>query len=160
MNYTVIDDFLPPDYFENIVNVIGDRNFPWFYIDGIADANDNQDGYLAHSFYQENKVNSGLFDHLKSLIDKINAKSLIRVRALAYIRQDTLTEHGKHVDCSFPHKACVLYLNSNDGFTRLSDGTCIESVKNRALFFDGSLTHNSTNCTTTKRRMVLTINYF
>jgi len=160
MKHTVVDNFLPSEYFESLFNLIDDHNFPWFYGNYVADADDNKDSYFVHSFYQDNAVNSNLFTNLKPLIEHLNAKAVIRVRALTYTRQSVLLEHGKHTDFPFSHNVCVLYLNTNDGFTRLDDGTRIESVRNRALFFDGSLDHNSTNCTSAQRRMVLTINYF
>lgn len=160
MTHTTIDNFLPTDYFENLVGFVGGDSFPWFFSGAVADEVDSKDCYFVHTFYNKCKVNSNLFDHLQPLLNQLEIKALIRVRALMYIGRDNLIEHGKHADFPFSHNVCVLYLNTNDGFTRLDDDTRIESVGNRALFFDGSLDHNSTNCTLVQRRMVLTINYF
>ena len=160
MTHQIVDNFLQPDYFENLVSVISGEEFPWFYIGHIAEPNDTQDNYLTHNFYSNNAPNSNFFDHLKPLLEKLEVKALMRVRALMYIGRDHLIEHGRHSDTPFAHKTCVLYLNTNDGFTRLNDTTCVNSVRNRALLFDGSQPHNSTNCTSDKRRLVITINYF
>jgi len=160
MTYTVVDDFLPSDYFEDLVSLVNNKDFHWFFSNTIADKTDNNDCYFTHTFYIHHKVSSSLFDHLHPLLQKINVKALLRIRVLQYIKQNEIVEHKPHVDFIFPHKAFILYLNTNDGFTRLDDGVCIESVRNRALFFDGSTYHNSTNCTSSKRRLVLTVNYF
>lgn len=160
MKHTVVDNFLSDDQFEGIVNLIGGNMFPWFFGGAIAHEKDGSDFYFTHSFYEDHAVNSGSFKELRPLIDKIKPKALLRVRALQYIGRDKLLEHAPHTDFLFPHQTCVLYLNTNDGFTRLNDDTCVSSVKNRALFFDGSEVHNSTNCTSKQRRIVVTVNYF
>jgi hypothetical protein len=160
MTHTVVDNFLPSDYFENLVSLVSNNDFHWFFSGTIADKTDNSDCYFAHTVYINHRINSNLFDHLQPLLQKINVKALLRIRVLQYIKQNEITEHKPHVDFIFPHQAFILYLNTNDGFTRLDNGVRVESVQNRALFFDGSTNHNSTNCTSSNRRLVLTVNYF
>ena len=53
----------------------------------------------------------------------------------------------------------MFYFNTCDGYTKLNDGTKVESVANRALFFDPSIPHQSTNCTNAKARFNININY-
>jgi hypothetical protein len=159
MTHKVIDNFLPSDYFESLFNLISGEDFPWFYGGHVADTQDTQDCYFTHNFYRDHRPNSNFFESLKPFLDKLEIQTLLRVRTLLYIGRDKLLEHGKHSDTTFSHKACVLYLNTNDGFTRLNDTTCVNSVKNRALLFDGSQLHNSTNCTSDQRRLVITVNY-
>ena len=160
MTHQTVDNLLPADYFKDLFNLVSGSNFPWYFSSYVAGAGDTADFYFVHNFYTENTVNSGNFKNLEPLILALDVKALIRIRVLQYVGRDKLIEHGKHTDFSFPHKTCVLYLNTNDGFTRLHDGTCVQSVENRALLFDGSLHHNSTNCTSDRRRLVLTLNYF
>jgi hypothetical protein len=160
MKHTVVDNFLPDNQLEALTALVGGNMFPWFFGGAIAHESDGSDFYFSHSFYEDHAVNSNLFKDLRPLVEKVNPKALLRVRALQYIGRDKLLEHAPHIDFSFPHQTCVFYLNTNDGFTRLTDGTCVGSLKNRALFFDGSEYHNSTNCTSDRRRMVITLNYF
>ena len=87
-------------------------------------------------------------------------RSLIRLKANLYPQTNVLRIHGKHQDFSYKHTAAILYINSNDGYTEFEDGRCIESIENRLLVFDGSLMHNSTNCTNRKARINLSLNYF
>ena len=60
----------------------------------------------------------------------------------------------------YKHCGLIFYLNTNNGFTILDDGTKIESVENRALFFDPSKRHCSTTCTDSIFRSIIIINYF
>ena len=59
----------------------------------------------------------------------------------------------------FPHKGFLFYVNTNNGFTILEDGTKVESIANRALFFDSSKSHKSTTCTDEDIRVNININY-
>ena len=65
-----------------------------------------------------------------------------------------------HFDLSFPHKGAIFYVNTNDGFTVLEDGTEIKSIENRVLLFDPSTKHHSTTCTDKKVRITINFNYF
>ena len=58
-----------------------------------------------------------------------------------------------------PHEVMILYINTNDGYTVFEDGTKVESVANRALFFNGKFKHAGTTCTDQPIRVVLNFNY-
>ena len=156
----VVDNFLPQDYFDDMVMRVTSESFPWFYLNYVATKKDTDDSYLVHTIYNEHKPNSEMFNAVGPILDLIKPKSLIRCRVISYIGRDVFIEHAQHVDFDFLHNTCILYLNTNNGFTRLEDGEKVMSVANRALFSDGGVMHNSTNCTDAKRRLVLTFNYF
>jgi hypothetical protein len=157
----IIDNFLPKEELDAIKKIIDDGYFPWFFFSKVSNVEDTSGGcYFTHTFYNDSKPNSSYFSILDPIIQKIKPKALIRCRAIMYVNQEKLIEHGRHIDYDFSHKTCLLYLNSNDGFTRLHDGECVSSIENRALFFDGSLEHNSTNCTNQQTRQLIAISYF
>ena len=156
----IVDSFLPQDFFDDMVNRVSSESFPWFYMNYVADKSDSSDSYLIHTLYSSFKPNSEMFNAIGPILDLIKPKALLRCRVISYIRRDVLIEHARHVDFDFPHNTCILYLNTNNGFTRLEDGEQVMSVANRALFSDGGAMHNSSNCTDAKRRLVLTFNYF
>ena len=137
-------------------------DFPWFTQEGgVADSYDNDtDRYFIHAFYVNNRPNSSFFELLAPILSRLELKALIRAKANLYPRNELLIEQGRHYDYPFPHKGFILYINSNNGFTRLNDGKIVESIANRALFFDGSSEHNSTNCTDQQCRINISINYF
>ena len=51
-------------------------------------------------------------------------------------------------------------MNTCDGYTKLKDGTKIDSVANRVLLFDPSKEHCSTTTTNVPARFNININYF
>ena len=59
-----------------------------------------------------------------------------------------------------PYKTAIFYFNTNNGYTLFSDGTKVNSVKNRLVQFDGYTSHTGTTHTSDERfRLVLNINY-
>lgn len=160
MTTSVTEGLMPIEQFTEIQTTLSGHLFPWFFNGYVAYEKDNSDFYFTHTMYENHTENSNWFNLTRPLLEIIKPKALIRIRALQYIGRDKLVEHAKHADFDYSHHTCVFYLNTNDGFTRLHDGTCVQSVENRAVFFDGSLQHNSTNCTSARRRLVLTVNYF
>ena len=65
-----------------------------------------------------------------------------------------------HIDYPFPHKGAILSLNTCNGYTKLEDGTKVDSVANRILLFDASTPHCSTTTSDTTARFNININYF
>ena len=159
MTHEIVDGFLPDEYLHNLCVNICSQNFPWYFGDFVGTPADINNCYFVHTVFNDKTVTSNFIDALNPLLNLIAPKELIKVRILQYMGHDRLIEHQPHTDYDVEHKACVLYLNTNNGFTRLSDGTCVESIYNRALTFNGNTLHNSTNCTDEKRRLVLTVNY-
>ena len=88
-----------------------------------------------------------------------SVKSLLRIKLNFYPHTETLKEHGQHVDYDFSCYGAIFSLNTCDGFTRLNDGTKIDSVENRILFFDPSLKHNSTTTTNSSGRWNINFNF-
>ena len=86
-------------------------------------------------------------------------KSLIRIKANFYPNTERLQEHPMHVDMEFSHSGAILSLNTCDGYTKLKDGTKIDSVANRVLLFDASEEHCSTTTTNVSARINININY-
>lgn len=160
MQHEIVDNFLPPEQFEIVRSFVVGANTAWYFQNRVGTLTDDSDYYFIHTLYHENKINSEHFAQIQPLLNLIDPKALLRIRALMYMGKPDLIEHAPHKDFPFSHKTCVFYINSNNGFTRLSDGTKVESVANRALFLDGGELHNSATCTDQDRRLVLTINYF
>jgi hypothetical protein len=87
-------------------------------------------------------------------------KALIRVKGNLYPSTSKLVEHDFHIDFPFKHKGALFSVNTCDGYTKLDDGTKIESIENRLLLFDASKNHASTTCTNTHVRVNINFNYF
>ena len=158
--HEVVDNFLPKEEFNSIKNILMGDDFPWYYNSSVANDMDIDDFYFTHTFFKNLEVNSNCYIILKPIIQKLNIKALIRAKGNLYTKTEQLINHRKHTDFSFEHKGAIFYVNTNNGFTILEDGTKIESVENRILFFDAYKMHNSTNCTDEKIRVNINFNYF
>lgn len=160
--FNIIDNFLSKDDFKFVTSQLTGDEFPWFFQKdvNIGDDPNSQNSFFTHVFYKDRKVNSQYYEHFKFILDIIDAKAVIRFKANCYPPTDKIIVHDPHTDHSFSHKGFLLYINDNDGFTILEDGTKIESVANRALFFDASKPHQSSTATNVKARFNININYF
>ena len=167
MEYEVIDNFLEPEDFKILTDDILSTNsgfsvFPWYAQQGVTvtDGRNNDHWNLIHSFYQNYEIQSGFFKHLSDVIDKLQIKSLIRIKANLYPKTDKIIEHDFHADFDFSHKSGLYSLNTNNGCTIMEDGERIESVANRMIIFDASKLHKSTTCTDENFRANIVFNYF
>ena len=159
----ITDDTLDKEYFSMLQGVVMGHNFPWEYQARVANPWENTSAhfYFVHRLYERFSPVSSFMEPLDDYLVKVlNVKSIIRARVLLYPNQGKFIEHDPHVDFDYSHNAALLYFNDNDGYTKMEDGTKVESVANRNVIFDGSTSHNSTNCTTEKARFVLAVNYF
>lgn len=161
MSYKIIDDFLKVSHFEVIKKSYLTNELPWFYEEVVNDFDKQKKAfYFVHQVYKDHSINSNYHNPLIPLIDRLNVKSLVRIKANLYPHSETLITHAAHKDYDFEHKAAIFYLNTNNGYTILEDGTKVESVANRLLMFDAHKPHQSTNCTDEKVRVNINFNYF
>jgi len=136
------------------------KDFPWFFNSTITTPDEIVDSYyFTHVFYART-INSSFYNILDPIIEKLNANALIRIKGNMHPNVNKFIENNKHIDYDFQHKGAIFYVNTNNGFTILEDGTKIESIENRLLMFDPSKLHNSTNCTDEKCRVNINFNYF
>lgn len=161
MDKKIIDNFLPWDYFVHLQRMMTDHSFPWLYNAEVANSGEIQDHfYFTHNIFQDFQPTSSIFEQFVPFFKQLEMNAMVRARALLYVNQGKQIVHEKHIDFKFPHKTAVFYMNTNNGYTEFEDGTKVESVENRIVFFDGSIPHNSSTCTDQKIRVVMSINYF
>jgi len=161
IKYKIIDNFIDKDDLKKINDVISGKDFPWFFQNEINSnySKDDSTFYFTHLLFL-NKVNSSFYDLFLPILNKIKIKKILRVKLNCYPSTEKIRENKSHTDENYKHKGCVFSFNTCDGYTKLKDETKIKSVENRMLFFDPSLSHQSTTCTTAKARFNMNINYF
>ena len=167
MKYKVIDNFLEQKYFDSLVTHFIDEDgkanliMPWYFGSSIAYDNVVEDKlfYMAHLFYDNNAPNSEHYESLFPLLEKLKVNCLIRIKANLFPNTEILHEHSMHTDYPYSHSGAILSLNTCDGYTKLKDGTKIDSVANRILFFDSSKEHCSTTTTNVPARININKNY-
>ena len=97
---------------------------------------------------------------LKPFIGRLNIKSLIRIKANLYPNVGVQKEDPMHIDYPFEHRAAILFINTNNGYTKFEDGTKVEAIANRLVKFDAWKLHCSSRCTDAKVRLNINFNYF
>jgi hypothetical protein len=163
----IIDNFLPMEDFVALKYTVMGHGFPFFINETVSNENEPEDPwrwYATHLVYDNDVPTS---EHFNSFYNcfisrfremECGFKSLIRIKVNLYPHTSELKENFQHVDCNFPNNAAVFYLNTCDGFTRMKDGTKVDSVENRIVFFEGGELHNSTT-TTDKFRYNINFNW-
>src|SRR5210317_1898246 len=155
----IIDNFLTKQNFDNLTKIITSNEFAWYYNDSVSYENKlDNNFYFTHIFFNSAGIRSHFYEALTPILNKLDIKNLLRIKANLYPRTETLVHHKNHVDQDYKHKGLIFYINTNDGFTVVGN-TKIKSIANRALFFDPSQLHHSTTCTDNKCRINININY-
>jgi len=166
----VIDNFLEEEYFNKLSNLVCSTNyeFAWYYGPYYLSTLDNEDDplqyFFTHLVYLNDVPLSPHYDFCQELLGAIDAKgegikSLMRIRANYFPNTKSLHEYSMHTDMEFSHTAAVLSLNTCDGYTKLADGTKVDSVENRIIFFDAGEAHCSTTTSNKKARFNIIVNY-
>ena len=158
MSYKIIDNFLEKSHLEEIQKIYLSDQMPWCM--SVVNGNDKNNTYFIHHIHCGHTIVSNFSNPIIPIVDKINPRALLRIKANLYTRSDNLIIHAPHIDYEYEHKAAIFYVNTNDGFTILNDGTKVKSVANRLLMFEAHKEHQSTNCTDEKARVNINFNYF
>ena len=125
--------------------------------------NPSSDVQMVHMAYADHQVYSDFFHALNPMFESMDLFSCFKVKLNWLKRQETIVEHGFHVD--YPEApdgnlTSILYMNTNNGYTKFEDGTKIESIENRLVTFPVHLKHTgSTNSCDAQFRCIMNINW-
>ena len=171
MIYTYIDDFLPETFCNELYNLFISDSFMWSYYDSVVEKKDvdkTKHFYFVHLFFTENKINSEFFyPFIVPIISRFKHTKLLRVKANLYTNQNKEIEHFPHKDfANFDEKGrknvtnALYSVNDNNGYTLFTDtGEKAYSKRNRIIFFNGDVTHQSAVQTNTNVRLNINFNY-
>lgn len=132
-----IENFIPVDYQNHILQVMTGMEFPWVFnqhmVSGDAwSLNDPQNhAGFNHFFYEQGKFNSQWFNLFYPLVlsitsnANVNFDRLIRMRANLTLSNSAVIEdyHMPHIDSFFPHWNAIYYVNDSDGDTVIFNET-------------------------------------
>ena len=161
----VYQNFLNAEEMASIKMTMESAEFPW-YASEILKPHQIATGVpnlqFVHPFYNKYKIVSHYFDMLVPLLNKLKIFSLLRIKANLTMRTSKFQEHGMH--CDFVNKNAqiktgILYVNSNNGYTKFENGEKINSVENKFIEFDSALKHTGSASTEHDRRIVINLNY-
>ena len=176
MDVRVIDNFLPEEDFKELQDlIVFNYDFPLYFQKSVnsyqgnpqVSAEEPWNWYAIHILYCDGNYGDisknyyeGIFKLFVPHLKKTGMyRSMMRMKVNMYPGTETLREHYPHADYPFAHNAGLFSLNTCDGFTKLVDGTKIDSVENRMLLFDGSSLHNSSTTTNAPARFNINFNF-
>ena len=159
-----IDNFLDKKDLDDLKEIILDPSFPWALNHGVSYADDGHIQFT-HTVYKDNEFKSkftlGGLDIFK---EKLEIISLVRAKFNLLPRNEKIIEHQEHIDIPTPPdnlKTAILYLNTNNGYTKFENGDKVSSVENKLIIFNAKLKHSgTTNSCDAPYRVVLNLNYF
>jgi len=163
----VIDNFISK-YDLNILKS-SIENIPWFFssLSKIGEPEDTllcdelDNFHFTHLFFKDFQITSESTNLVAPILEKLNVRALIRVKANLTPRTSKVIEHCLHRDLDYNDSyTAVYYVNTNDGYTLFEDGTKIDSIENRIVIFPSNMKHTGTTCTNQKNRIVINFNYF
>ena len=157
----VIENFLPNNQFYPLKQWFI-NSCHWFYSPEVAGMGDHPDDFMfCHMFWYPNRgIVSDHIDKITPILDKINPKAWVRIKANLTVKTDEVRVGAFHTDLgSFEHTTSIYYINSNDGRTTFENGEEFQSVENTLITFPSRLRHAGSTPSSTKIRCVLNLNY-
>ena len=174
MSVIVQDNFLDKDYFQELKDCVLDYNnsdsdgkFSWFMSDVVepGDSSGLDFTQFVHIVYAYGQVYSDFYNQLNApggLLEKLDPYTIERIKLNLITRQPEVIETGMHIDIHHAPNVAVtsiLYMNTNNGYTKLETGEKVESVANRLVTFPNNMKHTGTSCTDKQYRCVMNVDY-
>jgi len=169
MTFKVTDNFISKQESEELKRFMLSGDMPWFFNSSVLNTTEEidvaknpgeKDFQFTHQFYRNYGFSSDLAHILNPILNKIFAKSLIKIKANLSVGTETNIQGGYHTDYDFLCKTAVYYVNTNNGYTEFENGERVESVQNRFVEFDSTMPHTGATCTDKQSRVVINFNYY
>ena len=171
MDLKIIDNFLTDNDFNLLVsNTIGRNDGQQVQfrvvsnVENFGAIEENWSWYMINMVYlmdaPQNEICGKIYQMFVPKFKELaNFRTMIRIKINAYPYTNVVKEHKKHIDFNYEHIGAVFSLNTCDGYTKFSDGTKVESIANRIVFFDASKYHQSTTTSNAKLRYNINFNF-
>ena len=171
----ILDNFLPNDQFETLQKFILSKKFPWHFNEYIHPTVEEIFNFqFVHMFYSD--LESPPFPlsqyqkKVSPIVDILDPLKLNRIKANLIPITPEIIKDQFHTDVGAPSvrhvseymkkwTTAIFYINTNNGYTELEDGTIIESIANRLVKFPANTNHRGTSCTDQRVRVVINFNY-
>ena len=162
--HEIRENFLDQEYFNKLNALIcwSAGNFAWYLCKVVGHQTGNRlhDWYLSHVVYSSANPRSSVYEDLRPFLNQIpDLKAILRVKVNFYPPTPEVITYTPHVDYDYEHKGALFSLNTCDGFTGLEDGTKVDSIENRILFFNPQTPHSASSTTSPKGRFNINVNY-
>tara|TARA_R110000822_G_scaffold101654_2_gene227953 strand:+ start:1273 stop:1812 length:540 start_codon:yes stop_codon:yes gene_type:complete len=168
-------NFLTEEEFSELCNEVYDGEFPWYrgcktYLeDNHKDKIQHQMFHMFINTFDEEPVKSYCFEILMPFLNKmekeLNVTKFLRAKINLNYNSGEQIIGGWHFDWDDNTQknkklhVALFYLNTNNGYTLLDNGTKIPSVANKLVVF-GNDRHTDVTHTDTEERLVLNIGFY
>ena len=176
METSIVDNFLEQEEFDRLQDICLDEQLtsmegdalPWFYNKNVVFDNETTGRFqFNHIFYERCNQISNFLPSLAPIVDRLKPLAIYRIKANLTTQVSNIIEYPEDYHIDFVEgtsnlelwTTSIFYVNTNNGYTKLKDGTIIESVANRLVSFPASTYHFGTPCTDEKVRVVINFNY-
>ena len=159
----VIDNFLPPPYFQDIQSFMMGDNIPWYFNDGVKVIPEPNRFQFTHTFHdlrpRWNGACSPYFDIWDNCLRALECRKLYRIKSNLIPRTFFHRKAGWHIDPQEHSHTAIFYMNTNNGWTEFKKGRRVKFVENRIVIFDSKMVHRGVSSTNKKQRVVVNFNY-
>tara|TARA_R110002012_G_scaffold321723_1_gene550946 strand:+ start:2599 stop:3108 length:510 start_codon:yes stop_codon:yes gene_type:complete len=166
---TEIKNFLSDTEFNNLHDDLLSQDFPWYRSLKVrnAECTEHQMTHLfidTHSDKEPTKsfrLNS-LMPFLKKAEKEFNIQHFLRAKINLYYNTGEQKIGGWHHDWNKKDtdlNVATYYMNTNNGYTQLKDGTKISSQANKIAVF-GNVEHTDVTHTDTEERIVIVLGFY
>ena len=174
----IYDNCLPEEQFLTLKDILMGDMFPWFYKETVLAPELYKPPYLKKSpveGYDTDDVPmfvhvflrragddwSPSTSHIESILNLINPRGWIRVKANLGWKKEKHLVSGWHTDLPYTNSTTAqLHINTNNGYTLLETGDKVESIENRLVLFPCDILHTGITQTDTNIRVLLNFNFF
>lgn len=167
----IFENWLPQPYFDEIKYKVINPEFNWNFNDisvypSEKEINDPSEYQFNHVIYANSKpICMETYNLFSQFIRSLGANILLKLKLNLNPYTSTIREKAFHTDIpilttkNIKYNTGILYLNTNNGFTKFKSGETISSIENRFIVFDGDVPHCGSSCTDKKSRIVLNVNW-
>ena len=165
----VKDNFFQPYKFNKIKTLMCGKSFPWFFNDGVNALAEPHNFQFTHLLCIDDGINqtreSLMWENFRDIfMARMKIKKVYRIKANLTTKTVFHKGAGYHLDYNKNEHpgnliTSILYMNTNNGYTKFKKGGKVKSVANRMVTFDSNLEHDGYTCTNEERRIVVNFNY-
>jgi len=166
---SIIDNFLAEEEFIVLRDKLIHPTQPWYFSTTFHTDHDTKisPGGFVHHVYYDCAPRSTIYDsHFISILKQLNVSILIHTRMNIHLRLPEPYVSPWHtdtedlsMDLATQITTSILYINTNNGYTELEDGTKIESVANSLVSFPSNTKHRIVTQTDEQTRIIINFNY-
>ena len=166
----IINDFLPKEYHQAIMDDMLSNNFPWYYnprtLEDESGVIPDDKFIFVHLFNNAVEVTSNWYPLINDMYKFIHKeqpfKRVYRCKANLSTNQGKAVKHGAHQDLHDveDYITCVYQVNKNNGMTVFDDPDKgiyqeVPSEGNQLIIFSGNILHYGVTQTDEKARVVI-----